>query len=178
MITVTIAGRLGRDAEVRQAGNSQVCSFSVAADTGFGDRKQSHWFNCSIWGNQGVALCQYLKKGGQVTITGEFSEREHDGKFYKELRVNQIELQGGKQDNQSNQQNQGNYQNNYQQPNNQQPNNQPPQNQFSNQQAQNYAQQAAARAPQPSYQNQGNFSAQPQGQAPQNPADIDSEIPF
>lgn len=177
MITVIIAGRLGRDAEVRQAGNSQVCSFSVAADTGFGDRKQSHWFNCSIWGNQGVALCQYLKKGGQVTITGEFSEREHDGKFYKELRVNQIELQGSKQDSQ----NQGNYQNNqgYQ--------NQPQgQHQFANQQSQNYAQNVAANAPKPNYQNQGNFTAQPQGQQSQQsqqglgsqPTPADDDIPF
>lgn len=173
MITVTIAGRLGRDAELRQAGNSQVCGFSVAADTGFGDRKQSHWFDCSIWGNQGAALCQYLKKGSQVTITGEFSEREHDGKFYKELRVNQIELQGGKQDNQS----QGGYQNNqgYQ--------NQPQgQHQFANQQSQNYAQNAVANAPKPNYQNQGNFSAQPQSNQNQqglgNQDPIDQAIPF
>lgn len=97
MINVTVAGRLGKDAELRQAGNSQVCSFSVAGDTGFGDRKQSHWFNCSLWGNQGAALQQYLRKGQQVTVIGEYSEREYEGKQYKELRVNSIELQGGGQ---------------------------------------------------------------------------------
>ena len=117
MITVTIAGRLGKDAELRQTNNTQVCGFSVAADTGFGDHKQSHWFNCSLWGNQGAALAQYLTKGSQVTITGEYSEREYNGTQYKELRVNQIELQGSKQ---SQQQNNGFNQpqvNNYQQPN-------------------------------------------------------------
>lgn len=94
-----------------------MLSFSVAGDTGFGDRKQSHWFNCSLWGNQGAALQQYLLKGQQVSIVGEFSEREHNGKQYKELRVNQIELQGSKGDSQNNQQG-------YQQPtqNNQAPN--------------------------------------------------------
>ena len=100
MISITVAGRLGKDSELRQAGQSQVLSFSVAGDTGFGDRKQSHWFNCSLWGNQGAALEQYLKKGQQVTVIGEYSEREYDGKQYKELRVNQIELQGSKGDNQ------------------------------------------------------------------------------
>ena len=115
MITVIVAGRLGKDSELRQAGSSQVLSFSVAGDTGFGDRKQSHWFNCSLWGNQGAALQQYLLKGQQVTVIGEFSEREHNDKYYKELRVNSIELQGSKGDNQ---------QNNQQQPsqNNQAPN--------------------------------------------------------
>ena len=180
-ITVTIAGRLTKDAELRQAGSSQVCSFSVASDTGFGDRKQTHFFNCSLWGRQGEVLAQYLRKGGAVTVVGEFSEREYNGKQYKELRAHTVDLQGSKGDNQS----QGNYQNNYQQPNNQQPNSQPPQNQFSNPQAQNYAQNAVANAPQPNYQNQGNqfgsaqgFSAQPQNYAPQNQGDIDSEIPF
>ena len=104
MISITVAGRLGKDSELRQAGSSQVLSFSVAGDTGFGDRKQSHWFNCSLWGNQGAALQQYLLKGQQVTVIGEFSEREYDGKQYKELRVNSIELQGSKGDNQNNQQ--------------------------------------------------------------------------
>lgn len=109
MINVTVAGRLGKDSELRQAGSSQVLSFSVAGDTGFGERKQSHWFECSIWGNQGVALQQYLKKGQQVTVIGEFSEREYNGKQYKELRVNSIELQGGGQQ-------QGNQQGGYQAP--------------------------------------------------------------
>lgn len=104
MISVTVAGRLGKDSELRQAGSSQVLSFSVAGDTGFGERKQSHWFNCSLWGNQGAALQQYLLKGQQVTVIGEYSEREYDGKQYKELRVNQIELQGGKSDSHSSQQ--------------------------------------------------------------------------
>ena len=119
MITVTIAGRLTKDAELRQAGSSQVCGFSVAADTGFGDKKQAHFFSCSLWGNQGAAITQYLRKGTPVTISGEYSEREYDGKQYKELRVNQIELQGSKGDNQNNQQN-NQQQGNPQQNNNQQ----------------------------------------------------------
>lgn len=96
MITVTLAGRLGKDAELRQAGQSNVCSFSVAGDTGFGNNKQSHWFNCSLWGAQGQALQPYLVKGQEVVIVGEFSEREYQGKFYKELRVNSIKLMGSK----------------------------------------------------------------------------------
>ena len=103
-----------------------MLSFSVAGDTGFGDRKQSHWFNCSLWGNQGAALQQYLLKGQQVSIVGEFSEREHNGKQYKELRVNQIELQGGGQ--------QQNQQKNNQQQNPQQ--RQAPQQGFNNQMSQ------------------------------------------
>ena len=125
MIEVIVAGNLTKDAELRQAGNSQVCGFSVAADTGFGDKKQTMFFSCSLWGNQGAALAQYLKKGNPVTVIGEMSEREYDGKQYKEIRVNSIKLQGSRSDNQQN----NGYQNNQQGGNYQQPsqNNQAPQ---------------------------------------------------
>ena len=97
-----ISGRVGKDAELRQAGQSQVCSFSVAANSGFGDKKQTHWYECSLWGNQGQALKPYLLKGKEVVIVGEFSEREYQGKFYKQLRVLQIDLVGGEPQQQSN----------------------------------------------------------------------------
>lgn len=97
MITVTVAGRLGKDAELRQAGDTTVCSFNLAGDTGFGDKKQTHWFECSLWGRQGEALTPYLQKGQQVTAVGEYSEREYNGNKYKQLKVMSIELQGGNQ---------------------------------------------------------------------------------
>ena len=163
MINVTVAGRLGKDAEVRQVGSSTVCSFSVAGDTGFGDRKQSHWFDCSLWGKQGEALVHYLKKGQQVTVIGEFSEREHNGKHHKELRVNQIDLQGSKGENSQSQQS-ASYQ--------QQPPQQPQQqsNPFlPNQPANGYAQQMANNA-------QANFG---NGQAfTPKPSVIDQDVPF
>jgi len=152
MINVTVAGRLGKDSELRQAGNSQVLGFSLAGDTGFGDRKQSHWFNCSLWGNQGAALQQYLLKGQQVTVIGEYSEREHDGKAYKELRVNSIELQGGGQSQGQHQNNQG----------------------YNNQQAHQQNQQSYQQQPQQGFNNQ-------MSQAPRQTMDnavVDEQIPF
>ena len=159
MINVTVAGRLGKDAELRQAGSSQVCSFSVAGDTGFGDKKQSHWFNCSLWGNQGAALQRYLLKGQQVTVIGEFSEREYEGKAYKELRVNSIELQGGGQGQQ--QSNQG-----YQQPSqgNQAPN--------------PYAQQVAQNAQGMQGQVNQQFANANQNPAMNGGGVVDDSIPF
>lgn len=140
MINVTVAGRLGKDAETRQAGNSSVTGFSVAGDTGFGDRKQSHWFNCSLWGKRGEAMQQYLSKGQEVVVIGEYSEREYNGNKYKELNVLDVKLMGGSQS-------QGQQQNNQQQGNQQQ--RQAPQ-QFNNQMnqaPQGYAQNGAPSVP-------------------------------
>ena len=167
MINVTVAGRLGKDAEVKQVGSSTVCSFSVAGDTGFGDRKQSHWFDCSLWGKQGEALVHYLKKGQRVTVIGEFSEREHNGKYHKELRVNQIELQGSKGEN-----NQSASYSTQQQPQQQQPQPQQQSNPFFfflPADANGYAQQMANNA-------QANFG---NGQAfTPKPSVIDQDVPF
>ena len=127
MINVTVAGRLGKDAETRQAGNSSVTGFSVAGDTGFGDRKQSHWFNCSLWGKRGEAMQQYLTKGQEVVVIGEYSEREYNGNKYKELNVLDVKLMGGSQS-------QGQQQNSQQQGNPQQGN--PQQQGFNNQMTQ------------------------------------------
>ena len=98
MLKVFFTGRLGKDAEVRQTQNSTVAGFSVAVDVGYGDRKQTFWFDCSIWGKRAESgLIDYLKKGQQVAISGDYSEREHEGKVYKQIRVDDLDLMGGKQ---------------------------------------------------------------------------------
>jgi len=98
MLKVFFTGRLGKDAEVRQTANSTVAGFSVAVDVGYGDRKQTMWFDCSIWGKRAQSgLIDYLKKGQQVAISGDLSEREYEGKTYKQVRVDEINLMGGKQ---------------------------------------------------------------------------------
>ena len=104
MNLLAMTGNLGRDAEVRQAGSSTVCSFAVALSSGWGDKKTTTWINCSVWGRQAEGtLPTYLKKGQQVALTGELSTREYqakDGtmKTSLELRVGTIDLIGKRDD--------------------------------------------------------------------------------
>ena len=101
MNVLTATGNLGKDAEVRTAGGSTVCGFSLAMTAGYGDKKQTVWLDCSIWGKQAEgALPGYLKKGQQVAVSGELSTREHEGKTYLQLRVNSIDLIGKRDDSQ------------------------------------------------------------------------------
>ena len=93
MIYATVSGNVGGDAELKNVGGSEVLNFSVAADSGFGDRKTTIWFGCAIWGARGAKLQQYIRKGSKVTVIGELSQREHNGKTYLELRVADIKLQ-------------------------------------------------------------------------------------
>ena len=97
MKSITIAGRTGKNAELRRTQDgTQVLSFSVAVDDGYGDRKKTLWFDCSLFGKRGAALESILPKGTSVTVSGDFSTREHDGKTYLQVRVNDVTLQGGK----------------------------------------------------------------------------------
>lgn len=102
MQTITIAGRVGRDAELRrtQSGDA-VCSFTVAVDQRDGREKTTNWWRCSIWGKRGESLAAYLLKGASVTVAGEFSLSDYEGKPQLNVRVNEVALQGGRGDSQS-----------------------------------------------------------------------------
>ena len=89
-------GRIGKDAVVRQAGSDKVTGFSLAMDNGYGDKKETLWFDCSGWGKRYEAVAPYLLKGAQVFVAGEQGEREHEGKFYKTLRLTALDLVGSK----------------------------------------------------------------------------------
>ena len=98
MNVLVVSGNIGRDAEVRNAGGTSVAGFSLAVKSGYGDKAQTVWVDCSLWGKQAESgLVQYLKKGQFVVVTGELGTREHEGKTYVTLRVNNVTL-GGKQD--------------------------------------------------------------------------------
>lgn len=98
MKQITIAGRLGKDAALRntQQGDA-VAGFSVAVDDGRGQDKRTLWFDCSLWGKRGQALAQYLTKGTSVAVSGDLGTREYEGRTYLTVRVDQITLQGGGQ---------------------------------------------------------------------------------
>ena len=96
----TVTGNLGQDAEVKQVNTSAVCNFSIAAKAGFGEKAQTIWLDCALWGKQAEsALPGYLVKGHQVAVSGELSTFEAtSGKTYLKLRCNSVDLIGKKDD--------------------------------------------------------------------------------
>ena len=99
MQIVTVAGKLGRDAELRHTqGGDSVCSFSVAVDQRDGKDRSTNWWRVSLWGKRGESLAPYLLKGASVTVTGAFSVSEYEGKTQLNIRASEIALQGGRGD--------------------------------------------------------------------------------
>lgn len=97
-----IAGNVGKDAELRNTqGGDQFASFSVAVDNGKdgqGNRRDSTWWDCTIWGKRATSLAPFITKGSKITLSGRPSVRVHDGKAYLQLSSDQVTLQGGKQE--------------------------------------------------------------------------------
>lgn len=104
MNSISAAGRIVADAEVKfTPGGDPLCSFRLASDVGFGERKTTNWFNCQIWGARGEKLAPHLLKGQQITVFGTLTMREWTNKdgakqLSPDIRVNDIALQGGKQE--------------------------------------------------------------------------------
>lgn len=102
MNVFTGSGNLGGDAEVRYTPNGKsVTGFSVAIKSGWGDKAQTNWLRCSMWGQRGESVAPYLLKGQQVVISGEISVREWQNdagetKTSLECNVNSLSLVGGK----------------------------------------------------------------------------------
>lgn len=90
---ISFTGRLGRDAEVKYLpSGAAVLNCAVGNNVGFGDKQQTIWFNCAVWGKRAEGeLVNYLKKGVQVFVSGEMTLREYqakDGTMKTNIEVN------------------------------------------------------------------------------------------
>jgi len=84
-------GRVGQDASTRfPTSEKAVTSWSLAVDSGWGDNKVTTWFRCNAWGDRYAKLSEYIKKGNQLGVTGEISQREYEvnGEKRQSLEIN------------------------------------------------------------------------------------------
>lgn len=94
MLILNFAGNTGRDAEFKQTqGGADLCRFTVAAETGFGDNKVTTWVDVTKWGKGAEGLARILRKGSKVAVSGEMTLREHNGKTYVQCRADHVAIQ-------------------------------------------------------------------------------------
>lgn len=84
-----------------------VLTFSFALSSGYGDKKNTTWLNCSIFGKRAQTLSEMLNKGDKVGISGELNNRKWTDKngvdkYLLECRVNDLTLLGAKNNQQDN----------------------------------------------------------------------------
>ncbi len=103
--TVSLVGRLTRDAELRYTNSGMpICSFSIANNyrKKSGDQwtEEANFFDVVVFGRQGEAVANYLKKGKQVAVQGELRQNrwEQDGQRRSKVEVigSELQLLGGR----------------------------------------------------------------------------------
>lgn len=108
-------GNLGNPAEVKVlSSGTTVCEFSVAVTSGYGDKEKTNWVRCAMFGKKAEGqLPSYLQKGTQVAISGELELQEWESQNGKgaalSVRVENLDLIGGKPQGQQPQQNNQSY---------------------------------------------------------------------
>lgn len=79
MLNAVLVGRCGRPPEIKDAGGHVLCSVSVAADSGFGDKKVTTWVTVQLWGKDGENAHKRLDKGTLLEVSGELKEESWSG---------------------------------------------------------------------------------------------------
>lgn len=102
--SVHLIGHLGRDAELKFLQNgTALLKWTMAVGTGYGEKKHTTWWACTMFGQRGEKLVQMLNKGDAVHVTGEPSLREYEGRDGKrqslEVRVSDVTLLGRRGEN-------------------------------------------------------------------------------
>lgn len=79
---VILTGRLTRDPELKfTAGKgTAVCNFTIAVDTGYGDKKETAFVPIIVWGKGAEAVATYTTKGSKVLVQGRISTRNYEAK--------------------------------------------------------------------------------------------------
>lgn len=68
----TVAGRLGGDPEFKYTtSGTAICTFSLAVNTGWGERQKTTWWRVTAFGKTAENANQLLKKGSWVMVHGE-----------------------------------------------------------------------------------------------------------
>ena len=99
----SIIGRLTKDPELKYTTNkTAVTSITVAVDKYNSATKQreADFIPVVVWGKQAESLCNFMKKGSQIGVTGNLRSRQYEsnGKtnYVVELVANEVNFLGSK----------------------------------------------------------------------------------
>jgi single-strand DNA-binding protein len=80
---VFVVGRLTRDPELKNVGQTVVCNMSIANNYSVKVNEQweerPNYFEVQVWGKRGEVCAQHLTKGRQVAVRGRLRWRSWEG---------------------------------------------------------------------------------------------------
>jgi single stranded DNA-binding protein len=122
MNSLVLMGNLTKDPEVRPAsGNGSFTTFTIAVADGYGEKKQTHFYDVAAGGKCGENIGKYFKKGKQIIIEGKLYTGKNKQSGFDEIRISAYKFHftsdgsgggGGRTGNTNNNNNNNNNQNN------------------------------------------------------------------
>jgi single-strand DNA-binding protein len=101
MFNMTIAGNVGKDAQLRRTQSGKpVLGFSVAVNQGKdknGNKRDSVWINCSIWDERAESLERHIVKGSKLVLSGRPGVNVYEGRGSLTLVVKDLTFMDGLQ---------------------------------------------------------------------------------
>jgi single-strand DNA-binding protein len=93
--------RLGKDAELKQAGQTEILSLYAAYDVGFGDKKKTQWIGLTMFGKRAAQVAGMMTKGTLIMATmDDVQVEEYNGKSYLKAKLVEFKFAGGKKSDQ------------------------------------------------------------------------------
>lgn len=93
-----LMGRLTKDLELRTTNNgTNVTTFTIAVDTGYGEDKKTDFINCVAWKKTAEFVNKYFSKGQMIIVLGRISTRTYedkngDKKYITEVIANEVQF--------------------------------------------------------------------------------------
>lgn len=109
MNKVQLIGRLTKDPDLRYTkSNIAVASYTIAINTGYGEKQQTDYINISSWGKSGEFVSNYFKKGQAIALVGRLRSNNYEDsngnkRYTVEVITEDIEFVGSKNEKQNGQ---------------------------------------------------------------------------
>ncbi len=104
MNKVQLIGRLTKDPDLRYTkSNIAVASYTIAINTGYGEKQQTDYINISSWGKSGEFVSNYFKKGQAIALVGilrsnNYEDSNGNKRYTVEVITEDIEFVGDKKE--------------------------------------------------------------------------------
>ena len=86
-----LIGRLTKDPDLRYTQNGKaVCTFTLAVDRNYGDKKQTDFIEIVVWGKMGENCANYLSKGKLAAVDGQLTTRSYEAKDGRNVKVYEV----------------------------------------------------------------------------------------
>lgn len=97
MNNVTLSGRWSKDIDFKALESGKcVAKSSLAVDDGYGDKKQTYFFECEAWGKTAEAMANYSGKGKRVLVNGRLKvdswEKDGQKRYATKVVVEMVEF--------------------------------------------------------------------------------------